>query len=429
MKAPFSLGLYVFISKLFGWIYRPALMIRKWQGKEDASRIKERFGHSEVQRPNGQLIWIHGASVGESSLGLALAHQIALQRPDISFLFTSGTISSAKMIAARLGENQIHQFLPVDTPGSIYRFLDHWQPNLAILLESEIWPNLILRTAERNIPLALVNARMNERSRGNWSKKMKSAQILFGQFDWISAADQATADFLSQVTGQVPSLPGNLKMLPVPVGPPPAWLDELSQSLAGRPVWLGASTHEGEDKILMQAHAPVLQEHKDALLIIAPRHPERAKSIARLAGGRNLTHSTWSKTGHANASVLIADTIGDMQSWLELADIVFVGGSLGNGKGHNPLEAIRAKIPIISGSQVVSFAEIYADLEQVGAVQLLNTAPKIASAVLTRLTNSGITPAQVQAANGWLKQAENEIAGGVVGPLLSLLQGGPNAAP
>ncbi len=428
MKAPFSLRLYVLLSKLFGWLYHPVLTLRKWRGKEDAARVRERFGHSEIERPKGSLIWIHGASVGESGLGLALAHQIALQRPDISFLFTSGTISSAKMIAARLGQNQFHQYLPVDTPRSINRFLAHWQPNLAILLESEIWPNLILQTKEKDIPLALINARMNERSRGNWSKRIDTGRALFGQFNWISAADQASADFLSQVTGQVPTLPGNLKMLPVPIAPQPAWLNELRQSLAGRPIWLGASTHEGEDKILMQAHAPVLQEHKDALLIIAPRHPERAKAIGRLAGGRNLSHSTWSKTGHANASILIADTIGDMESWLDLADIVFVGGSLGNGKGHNPLEAIRARIPVLSGPQVISFAEIYNALEHAGAVQLLNTAPEIAKAVLTRLGQPDITPAQVQAATGWLNQAESEIADGVVGPLLSLLQGGHHAA-
>ncbi|MBL4595018.1 MAG: 3-deoxy-D-manno-octulosonic acid transferase [Robiginitomaculum sp.] len=413
MKRPFSLWLYLCLSHWFGWLYRSLIAVRVWQGKEDRARIKERFGKASAIRPNGQLVWIHGASVGECILALALAEKLRGARSDLSFLFTSGTRTSAKLL---VDAGHLHQFLPVDTPTAMRRFVSHWRPDLVILLESEIWPNLLNSVKATDTPLVLVNARLNTGSRNKWTKRPRLSKALFEQFNWISAADQPTADFVSQLTGKMPPMLGNLKLLATPAQDEPAWVQQLQNTIAARPVWLAASIHAYEDEVIIEAHRKVIEQQPNALLILAPRHPERGEKIAALCSKAGFSNTRWSQQQPPTGAVFIADTIGDMQAWLSLATIVFVGGSIGAGTGHNPLEAVRANLPVISGKYVASFADIYQALDKLSAVQWVTNASELADAVLHPPTN-----AQTLAATHWLQQAADGLGQQVRVALLSYL--------
>jgi len=352
---------------------------------------------------------------------MALADKMREQQPDLQFLFTSQTMTSAKLLAENM---QIHQYLPMDTAKAMGVFLDHWRPDFGILLESEIWPNLIMTSKQRQIPLALVNARMNEKSRNNWRKKDDIAKYLFSQFNWITAADEQTAIMLESFTGKPVSRPGNLKTLIKQKATNSTELTKLSKLTENRPVWLAASSHSGEESVLLQAHQQILQQYPEALLILTPRHPERRQEIADLCEQNNISCCLRSQHITTGKTVWVADTIGEMQYWLELASIVFVAGSLNGGKGHNPIEAIIAGKPVLSGSNVMSFAETYDKLNQFGAVKFTDSPEQISIAIIDHFNNpKRAKPAITNAANELADEAR-KMAKQVAPALLSLLNRG-----
>lgn len=422
MKRPIWLRLYAKLDGLLGVGFGIVLWHRKRIGKEDSARLGERSGHAELERPDGKLVWLHGASVGESALALALAEEMRKISPDLGFLFTSQTRTSADFLSRNMNASDRHQYVPMDTGKAMRRFIGHWQPDLAILLESEIWPNLIMRVGAAKIPLALVNGRMNEKSRSSWAKKPKSAKYLFGKFNWISAADPPTAKLLAALTGREIAMAGNLKMLAKPMVPDEASLAHLSSISRQRLIWLAASTHPGEEEIILQAHQQVLQNWPTVLLILVPRHPERAGEISKLAEHMKLTYCRRADPFVAGKSVWIADTIGEMPLWLKLADIAFIGGSLGAGKGHNPLEAIWQEVPVLSGSQVASFANIYQQLEKISAVRYTNTANEISIAIAEHFDDPQICRPPMKRAHKWIQSQADDLAKNEVTPLLELLK-------
>lgn len=362
---------------------------RARRGKEDPERLGERLGHPSRPRPTGVLAWLHGASVGESLSLLPLITAFAAERPEATVLVTSGTRTSAQLLANRLTPSVIHQFAPVDTPGAVRRFLDHWRPDLGVLVESELWPNLLLAARARGTRLALLSARLSRSSLRGWSRAPRSARRLLSGFDLILAKDEAAAAALRQLGAAVAGL-ADLKFGADPLPADPAALAQAKAEIGARPVILAASTHPGEDEIILDAFKPVAGHASAPLLVIVPRHPERGPAVAALAASRGLRVTLRSLGQQPAASaVYVADTLGELGLWFRLARLAIMGGGFVPGVGgHNPLEAARLSCPFASGPQVANWASAYADLWRMGDDGPIETPAalerRIAAAVETR---------------------------------------------
>ncbi len=361
--------------KLFTGVLEPfsghVLRGRVKAGKEDRARLPERKGRTELARPEGPLVWLHGASVGETALLLSIYRRLKAKRPDLNALFTSQTLTAAQMFARADLPDAVHQMAPVDAPGAVKRFLTHWRPDAIVLAEGEIWPNALMRAQRMKIPMALVNARMTPKTLKGWQGRKGAARRLFGGFGFIGAADQQTADGLSQLTRRDIDTVGNLKLAAPPPRAPYELVQRWRTALNGRPVLLAASTHTGEDTFAIDAFRALRRNGLDPLLIVAPRHPERAASIAEELRAARLTFKarTGDGTPGADDPVLLADTIGEMGLWLELADAVYLGGATRNDVGgHNPIEPAQLGKPVFTGPFAYNFTELMAKLESAGAV-------------------------------------------------------------
>lgn len=398
----FSLHAYRLISRLAAQALPLYLRRRIKDEKEDAERISERYGHAGTPRPDGQLIWMHAASVGESVMLLPLINAL-LKDGDaaLNILVTTGTVTSAQMMAARLPMRAFHQYLPADTPRAVGRFLDHWSPNAALWAESEIWPNLIMQTKARGIPMALVNARMSDKTLKGWSKRKAMARKLLSCFDHILPADHRTASGLSSLLGRDIAVTGNLKYAAPPLPVDISKLAGYRAVLGTRPIWCAASTHKGEDEIILSAHKAILEVRPDALLILVPRHPERGPVLSRLITAQSLTMSgsSFPEDISADTQVLLMATLGQLGLAYRLAPVSFIGGSLlPELSGHNPLEPARLRSAILSGPYIDSFADIFTPLFENGAARKTSAADQIASNVLELWDSAPICEAQVSAA-------------------------------
>lgn len=357
MTRPLPLAVY---GALTGLIepFAPALLRRRAaRGKEDASRLNERLGRTAAPRPAGPLVWLHGVSVGEATSLLPLIAAFRSRRPDLPLLVTSGTTTAAAMLAQRLPAGVIHQYLPLDLPGPVRRFLDHWRPSLGIFVESELWPNLIQAARGGGVRLALVSARMTEQSARGWGRYPVAAHEIFSSFDLVLPQDAATAERLDRL-GAAPGPKLNLKLAGDPL---PADMDDLARlrgAAAGRKVVLAASTHPGEDEIIVDAFRAAVRDTPDAMLVIAPRHPDRGPGLAqRFDASRR-------GAGEPPAGPIhVADTLGELGLFFRLADVVVMGGGFLPGiGGHNPLEPARIGRPILTGPHAFNAAEMYAEL-------------------------------------------------------------------
>lgn len=341
------------------------------RGKEDPERIAERRGITRVARPPGQLVWVHGASVGEILAAAALVQRI--RALGFQVLLTSGTRTSAEVAAKRFPSDVIHQFIPFDLPSYIARFLDHWRPSMALFVESDLWPNLILANAERQIPMILLNGRISERSFRRWRKVPSTIGALLGRFDLCIAQSALDAERLSELGAPRVMTSGNLK-LDVPAPPAdPAALERMSALVRSRPVIAAASTHPGEEQLVIDAHMRLRAEVPGLMTIIVPRHPQRGEDVAHLAAARGLKFALRSRNqppaGHVD--IYIADTVGELGLFYRLAPIVLMGGSLVEHGGQNPIEAIRLGCAVMHGPHVWNFADLYRMLDQGGGTVLV----------------------------------------------------------
>ncbi len=379
MSEPFTLSLYRAGSAALAPFAPLVLGARARQGKEDPARIGERLGRSIAQRPDGKLVWLHGASVGEMGVLLQVQAALAARDPQAHFLVTTGTRSSAELFARRPPPRTQHVYAPVDTPGAVKRFLDHWRPDIGILAESELWPNLVLGAHTRGIPLALVNARMSPRTLARWDNRKRAARSVFDAFSLILAADQRTADALTALSGRPVERSGNIKFSAPAPPVDAASLAHLRAAIGQRPVWLAASTHEGEDEALIAAHALLLSDAPNALLIIAPRHPERGGKVAALAAD---APQRAKKAPIGEGAVYIADTLGELGLFYAAAPVSVIGGSLlAHLKGHNPIEPAKLKSAILTGPYVESFADAFDALHAAGGARTVTTPTEVAAAV------------------------------------------------
>lgn len=357
--------LYRFLSILFAPLIDAYLWIRKLNHKEDPLRFKERSGYASCARPKGSLIWLHCASVGESNSAIPLINKLLADYPKAHILFTSGTTSSAKEIAKKLPARVIHQFVPVDKFFSVKRFLSHWQPDFAIFVESEIWPNLISLTRKSGCKMALINARISEKSYKNWIFWHKFGFNILKNFDICFAQSKKDQERFRNL-GLESYFEGNLKSICVMPEIDLNKLNNLKNLIGKRKVWLAASTHRGEEELIIKTHLELKKNYPDILTIIAPRHPKRKNEITSLIPS-SLSYQIRSEDGIIadSTDIYIADTLGELGLFYNLAGIALVGGSLiDNIGGHTPYEAIKSGCVPISGSYVANFEEVYEQLKE-----------------------------------------------------------------
>ena len=377
------------------------LALRRRRGKEDPARMKERYGIAGVKRPKGRLVWIHAASVGETNAVLPLLRKLHDDHPWLNFLLTTGTTTSAALAGKRLPERAWHQYVPVDVPQFVDRFLDHWRPDLALFVESEIWPNLLLRSAGRNIPVILVNGRMSKPSFKKWHRYAKSAQPLFASFAMILAQNQRFALHYIRLGAENIKAVGNLKLDAPPPPYAPDELARLERLTDGRPVFLAASTHPGEEEQIIAAHHLIVQSRPDLLTIIVPRHPERGDAIAAMiASQRNLTIAQRSQGAQPDRAcqIYLADTLGELGLFYRLADAAFIGGSLVPHGGQNPIEPVMSGVPLLAGPHHFNFADIYKILLNKGGGRPVASAAELAQQVLELFDDPAAAQAQVMRA-------------------------------
>src|SRR3954463_3506465 len=352
----------------------PALISRRLRlGKEEPARFGERRGLSADVRPTGPLVWIHGASVGEVLAAAALIER--LRALNLRILLTSGTVTSAAIVAKRFPADVIHQYVPYDSPRYVARFLDHWRPSLALFIESDLWPNLILSSAARRLPMVLINGRMSQRSFPRWRRVAGTISALLGKFDVCLAQSQTDADRFATLGSRNVVVTGNLK-LDVPAPPADAnKLDMLMSMTRGRPVVLAASTHPGEEEILTETHRALAGYFPGLLTVIVPRHADRGEAIARmiLASGLNPTLRSHEDLPTATTDIYVADTMGELGLFYRLGPIVFMGGSLVEHGGQNPIEAIKLGAAIVHGPHVFNFTELYDALDAAGGAKRADT--------------------------------------------------------
>jgi 3-deoxy-D-manno-octulosonic-acid transferase len=365
-RPPRTLGLSAY-RQILGLLepLAPALLrARARRGKEDAERLHERLGQPQALRPPGELVWLHGVSVGESVSLLPLAEALRTRRPDLTLLVTSGTRTAAELLARRLPDGVIHQYAPVDGPRAVAGFLDHWRPATGILVESELWPNLITAAIGRGTRLALVSARMTEKSARGWGRAPATAQALLQAFDLILPQDAETDARLRRL-GASTGRQLNLKQVGAPLPCDGAELGRMRALTEGRPVILAASTHPGEEALIAEAVQPLRAAQPGLLLIIAPRHPERGAEVVEIlnAAGANTARRSAGEAPEPLVSAYVADTLGELGLFFRLADVVVMGGGYAPGiGGHNPLEPARLGAAIITGPDVFNAGQTYADM-------------------------------------------------------------------
>jgi 3-deoxy-D-manno-octulosonic-acid transferase len=370
-----------------------ALARRAAAGKEDPARQAERLGRATLARPAGPLVWLHGVSVGETTSLLPLVAALRRQRPGATVLVTCGTVTAAALLARRLPPGAIHQYAPVDGPAAVRRFLDHWRPDLGVFVESELWPNLIGAARRRGMKLALVSARMTQASADRWARWPGSARALVRAFDVLLPQDAVTAGRFARLGAAVgPEL--NLKRIGEPLPCDETELARLRAAMAGRKVVLAASTHPGEDELAVDAFRTAVPDAGEALLVIAPRHPDRGPDLAR-----TFSASRRAAGEPPTGPIHIADTLGELGLFFRLAEMVIMGGAFVPGVGgHNPLEPARIGRPILTGPHAFNAADLYAELFAEAAAVEAADAPALARHLRGLLDNPQIARRMGEAA-------------------------------
>ena len=395
-------------------VLAPALPLwlnrRVRKGKEDPVRLSERDGVTNTVRPDGKLIWLHAASVGESQMLMPVILRILSENPDFHIVITTGTVTSAELLAQQLPDNAVHQYAPADHPKAVENFLNHWQPDLAIFAESELWPNMIMQAKSRNIPLALINARMSANSIERWGKSGKeSGKALLGCFDLILAADTSTANGLSWLTGREVEASGNLKDAAPALLVNKDELKKLKTAIGRRPTWCAASTHAGEEEFIAQAVLDIKTKKPKSLLILAPRHPERAVEVKDILtkAGLNVLRRSSHRMPTEKTDVYLVDVIGKMGLVYSLSKIAFIGGSLLDGlSGHNPLEPARLDCAVITGTHISSFADTYMAMFAFDAADRILSPDELAPAVLNYMADTKARKTKADAALEYAKSRD-----------------------
>ncbi len=379
---PFALKLYAFGMDALAPIAPYFLNRRKRRGKEDPKRLRERLGFAGLQRPDGPLLWIHAASIGEAVAMLPLIDALKA-RYDAALLITTGTVTSARIMRDRLPEGVLHQFVPLDMPVAINRFLDHWKPDAMLFAESEIWPATVRTLDARGIPFAIVNGRMSAKSTRGWLRAPKVAKALIGRFAVIGAQSSYDGQHFRTLGAENVVTTGNLKF---EVAPPPLdgeSLGHLRTAIGRRPVWAALSLHPGEDETVLNAHQAIREADPNCLLLMVPRHPERAPRMAEKAHALGLKTVLRTKMSvpDSGTDAFIFDTLGEIGTVTALAPVALMGGTLIEHGGQNPIEPIRTGTVVLHGPSTSNFREVFDALAAVDGVVPVTTAKELSEAV------------------------------------------------
>jgi 3-deoxy-D-manno-octulosonic-acid transferase len=401
---PLALRAYQLGSALGTPIASQLLLQRQKRGKEHPERLRERLGQASLPRPKGPLVWVHGASVGEMLAAVPLIERLRAQ--DFAVLVTSGTVTSAALAEQRLPGGVVHQFIPLDAPRFVHRFLEHWRPDLALFVESDLWPNLICSCAGRKIPMIVINGRLSERSFKRWRRVPGVIAALLNRFDLCLTQSASDAERYAKLGAPRVSATGNLKLDIPALAADEAALRRLKDIVGKRPVVVAASTHPGEEAAVIGAHRRLRAKFPTLLTIIAPRHPGRGANIAESAKGAGLAVALRSRRAQPmpDIGVYVADTLGELGLMYRLGSIVFMGGSLASHGGQNPIEAIRLGAAIIHGPHVWNFADIYAVLDAARGAQAVKDEEALAAQIGTWLTNAAARQAAAAAAAATIKK-------------------------
>jgi 3-deoxy-D-manno-octulosonic-acid transferase len=408
---------------------RVALRLRQSRGKEAPGRLAERRGIDPTPRPPGRLIWLHAASVGETLSVLPVLPVLAEEAPDATLLLTTGTVTSAELFARRLPElglehRVLHRFAPLDVPGWVRRFLDHWRPDAVGFVESELWPNMLAACRVRGIPVMLINGRLSDRSLVRWRRVPGLARQVLGEFARVQARSETDAARLREFGCCAVTAPGDLKLAAAPLPVDEGELHRLKTVLAGRPVWLAASTHPGEETLMFAVHRALAERHSGLLTVIAPRHPERGAAIAATAGDIPATRRALSEAPPPEG-VWIVDTLGELGLWYRLTGLAFVGRSLiPPGGGQNPLEPARLGCAVAVGPHTGNFADHVAMMREAGGLIIVRDVTDLTRWVGEMLGDPGRCRAMAEAAAASVRR-HGELPRRTAAALLELLPARP----
>ena len=434
---------------------RLMLRFRLLRGKEVAGRLAERRGIDHTPRPPGALIWLHAASVGETMSILPVLPVLAEAVPDATILLTTGTVTSATLLARHLGAGHLgaglkrrvlHRFVPIDVPAWAARFLDHWRPDAVGFVESELWPNLLAACQARGIPVMLINGRLSDRSLARWRRVSGLARHVVRGLARVHARSETDAERLRELGCRCVMAPGDLKLAAPPLPADETELQRLHVLFDGRPVWLAASTHPGEETLILGVHRTLVAAHPRLLTIIAPRHPERGAAIAEEAGGVAVARRSKGDgppgdgppgdgppgdgppgdgPPAAGAGVWIVDTLGELGLWYRLSRIAFVGRSLlPPGGGQNPLEPARLGCAIAVGPHVGNFTDHVAMLRAAKGLTVVQDATELTRWVDALLRDPARRQAMGDAAAAAL-QPHNDLPRRTAAALVDMLSAGP----
>jgi 3-deoxy-D-manno-octulosonic-acid transferase len=350
----------------------PFLAFRAKRGKEDRQRRYERYGYPSADRPSGPIVWFHAASVGEAMAILSLIERV--HSLGVNTIMTTGTVTSAEVVRRRLPPATFHQYVPLDLQPAVQRFLDHWRPDLAVFTESEIWPTTIGELCARRIPQVLVNARMSDKSFARWMGASLVAKTLCNKFSHVVAQSELDAKRYRELGATPVTVSGNLKVDTKDLPCRSEDLKRMRQMMGNRPAWIAASTHKGEEQIIIDIHKRLEKQFPGLLTILVPRHPERGDEVAGLVHGVGLNVARRSRKEAIRdaTAVYLGDTIGEMGLYLRMAPIVFMGRSLSATGGQNPLEPAIVGTAILSGKNVSNFRDSYRALLKKKAVRLVD---------------------------------------------------------
>jgi 3-deoxy-D-manno-octulosonic-acid transferase len=395
MCAEFVIGIAM-LRALYSFVFRlalPFVLLQLWWSSRGSAgphdNWRERLGW--VSPAPAPVVWVHAVSVGETIAAAPLVNALLQRHPGCRILITAMTATGSARARALFGDRVLYAYSPYDTPGAVSRFLDRVRPAALVIMETELWPNMVGLTEERGIPVVLVNARLSERSARGYRRIAGLVHPMVAQLAWIAAqgADDARRFRAIGASPERVSVTGSIKFdVVVDQHLRAAALRLRAQLGESRPVWIAASTHDGEDEQILVAHRQVLQHQPDALLMLVPRHPERFDAVAQRVQSQGFTLTRRSAASIAAAQVYLGDTMGELLLLYGAADIAFVAGSLIQRGGHNPLEPAAWGLPVLAGPHVFNFEAIYAALDEAGGLVSVQGAESLANAVLALFANA-----------------------------------------
>ncbi len=375
------LAVYRGLARLLSPAIPIVLARRAKRGKADPKRTPERYGMAGTARPDGRVAWVHAASVGETIAVLPLIERLLAR--GIGVVFTSGTVTSAAIAAARLPKGAIHQYPPLDVPAYVERFLGHWQPEIAIIAESEVWPATISTLNQRGTPIVIVNGRLSDRSFRRWTRFRSVVAPIFGRVSLVLAQSEEDGRRFAALGARSVVVSGNLKWDAPPLEADLGELARLREAVGGRPAWIAASTHAGEEEMVVAAHRRLQEAMPRLLTVIVPRHPQRGAAVAAILASAGVRGAQRSKgeTPDTSSEVYLADTLGELGLFYRLAPIAFIGNSLVKGGGHNPAEATELGAAVVSGPYVENFSDVFARLVAAVPATVVRDSAELAAAI------------------------------------------------